>query len=109
MSPTKYWQGWSEINMDGFNKMESIKDFDIADVKIYPNPVSRSGDLNLDTPAHFEGSIATLFDENGRIIKTFSVKEKRQSINTDNLSPGIYFVEVTKDAVSVKKKIVVLD
>jgi len=99
----------SEINMDGFDKMESIKDFDVADVKLYPNPVSRSGDLTLDTPSQFEGGVATLIDENGRVVKTYSIKGKNQSIDTNNLNAGIYYMELSKDAVSVKKKIVVIN
>jgi len=99
----------SEIQMEGFNKMESIKDFSVSDINIYPNPVSRNGSLTLEVPEQFENGVATVYDESGRVMTTYNINSRKQDISNNNLAPGVYIVDITKDIVSVKKKFIIVD
>jgi len=99
----------SDINLDGRDRLETLEDLEIDDLKIYPNPSSRNGEVTLEIPKQFKGGTATVVDESGRVIKTYKLNSSKQTIDTSNFSSGLHFVKISKDGVSMKKKIVLVD
>ncbi len=99
----------AEIQMEGFDKMEKIKDYNVSEVKVYPNPVSTSETFTLQTSEELVGAVATMYDESGRAVKEINVDDTLINIRTNDLSSGIYYVDISTDAVSVKKKLIVID
>jgi len=99
----------SEIQMEGFEKMEKIEEYDLSAVEVYPNPVSRNGEFTLETPLAFDGGTATIIDASGSRVESYDIDRPSLDISTKNLSSGLYFVEIQKEDVSVKKKIIIVD
>lgn len=99
----------SQIQMDGFNKMETIETYDVTSVKVYPNPIRGNDDFTLELPEELEGATVTLVNDNGSLIKTYNASVGTQSLSAGNLTPGMYFVNIEKEGVNVKKKIVVVE
>ncbi len=99
----------SEIQMEGFEKMEKIEDYKLTEVEVYPNPVSRNGVLTLETPLAFDGGTATIVDASGSRVETYDIDRPSLDISTKNLSAGLYFVEIQKEDVSIKKKFIIVD
>jgi len=99
----------TELQMEGLEKMESIKDYDISDVNVYPNPISRNGVMTIETPSQFDGATATIIDEQGKVVKSLTIDRPSQDILPKGLNSGIYIVDITKGEVSVRKKVIILD
>jgi alpha-amylase len=74
-------------------------------VNVYPNPFRDYTILSLDNAAE---SFITLSDLSGRIVRTYSnVKENSFRIEKDNLSSGVYFVNVTNENNKTATKLVI--
>ncbi|MCB0453640.1 MAG: T9SS type A sorting domain-containing protein, partial [Aequorivita sp.] len=79
----------------------SISENDLTGtLSVYPNPVSSI--LNIEISKNISFEKATIYSTLGKLILETSEKE----INLENLSSGIYFVEVVTDKGTVTKKIV---
>jgi len=96
------------INETGMGHMSKVKDLDIGEVKVYPNPASSYGILNLETSEGFAGGVATLYDANGSSIRTYKINNTEEALELDNLTPGNYVLKITQGEVSVKKKVLVV-
>ena len=55
----------------------------------------------------FKGNSA-IYDLSGAMINTFQITGNRETLNTDQLTPGTYVVSLEKEGVSLKKQIVVV-
>jgi hypothetical protein len=95
------------------NDLDNTRDIDALDFTIYPNPVSLTGslklDLNLDRPSDASVSI---IDDLGRIItyKKLGIIEPGMetiTLDLDRLSSGSYFLQLTTDTGSFRKKLLV--
>lgn len=64
---------------------------------IYPNPVNNI--LNISLPNDKREFQITIFNDNGQMLKCFSVSGNQDSITypVSNLSAGLYFVRITND------------
>lgn len=83
---------------DGSDLITSIHQISNATINIYPNPVSTKLQIQIDVPLNYQISI---FDLNGALI----LKEtNKASINVNQLSNGIYLLEILDD--KTKEKIV---
>ncbi len=99
----------SKIQMEGLNKIEAIDTYDVSAVKVFPNPAKGSGNVTLELPSEWNDANATLFNESGTKIKDYRVNAGSQELSYDNLSPGIYYLDIEKESVNVKKKIIVVE
>ena len=77
----------------------SINDSQIIDFSLYPNPADEfiyinSNNINIDE--------VNIYDLNGRIISNKKVVNNR--INLDNISKGVYFVEINGIVKKLLKK-----
>lgn len=84
---------------------------DIAENKwnVFPNPVRTNGTVNIDLAQLDAAQQITLIDLYGKTIqRTTVVDQTTVQINLENLSPGIYFVNVqtSENQVGVKKIVI---
>ncbi|MDF1697711.1 MAG: DUF4252 domain-containing protein [Saprospiraceae bacterium] len=98
----------SKADSEAFEPLKRLEEFNPEEMKVYPNPTNVSSEINLEVPEAMIGGKAVLFDANGSKIKTFDVSSKKQTISTDNLRPGNYFIELNKETVSMKKQVIVV-
>ncbi len=86
----------------------------IEDLKIYPNPIQRNQNINIQitTSRNFPISVH-LFDNIGRMIESrkydISPLANRLSIATDRLSSGLYHLTIATSEGEQRRKILVLD
>ena len=69
------------------------KKFDLSESKIFPNPVTNEFQITL-SHAIEKNAEAIIYDINGRQVKSSKLLSKTQSISTENLSKGLYVVQV---------------
>jgi len=63
---------------------------------IFPNPAS--DELNVSITNELIGKVATVYDANGKVIITKTMKENDVKIITKDLVKGIYFIKIGDDA-----------
>ncbi len=73
-----------------------------AQIEIYPNPANNSFQIKSD----FKINSLRIININGQTIKTFNINSN-QSINTDDLSNGMYFIECIGDEIKAIRKIII--
>jgi hypothetical protein len=96
-------------NLPNPNVTTSIIDF-MEGIQMYPNPANESFVIELPNKSESPLSV-NLIDQLGRPIQElfFEKGEQRKSINTQNLSEGIYIVQIgTGKAGVVRKKVMVV-
>jgi hypothetical protein len=65
-------------------------------INLYPNPASSC----ITIEGEFENATASVFNSIGSLVKSIRMNAGKSSINTDDLSPGIYFIRISgSDAV----------
>ena len=93
------------------NEMKSIlnsSDIDLEDMKVYPNPASSQGVVVVQVPKKMIGGSINVYDMNGSRVLTQSATDKDQKIQTNNLNPGNYIIEVQNAGVILKQKLIVV-
>jgi hypothetical protein len=69
----------------------------ISEMKIFPNPGTVSGKLNIQLPQDFGAAFVRVLDPFGRIIITHQIQSGSNSAQFDlsgrNLSTGIFMIE----------------
>jgi hypothetical protein len=74
--------------------IESIRSF----FNIFPNPVRRGEELNiLNEEIITKPNTLSVYDLSGKMICTQPLKKQNETISTDNLSPGIYFIQIVNE------------
>ncbi|GGA98307.1 RICIN domain-containing protein [Puia dinghuensis] len=74
-------------------------------VIIYPNPVTDLLTVKLGADLE-KGVIITLYDVNGHVMSRSAVKSAEYQLPFAKLPSGIYFIQVSKDAQSITRKII---
>ena len=73
-------------------------------ISIYPNPFATIAEVNLPEDGKY---LLTLTDESGKILKTQNFYGRKCLITRDNLSPGLYFLEIKREnGFSATRKII---
>jgi hypothetical protein len=75
----------------------------LTSIQIYPNPVAESVTIDCGT---IEGKRITLFSYKGECVKTYKMSSKTLKINLDDLSQGVYFIQVETPKEVVTTKII---
>ena len=81
----------------------SISDLNKKDIKIFPNPVSDT--LNIDLTSDLVGSKATIYSINGQEVTFFMQKETSLILDVSNYQAGIYFIRFRKQGKETTFKI----
>jgi hypothetical protein len=72
---------------------------------VFPNPCNEL--LNVVTKYNLDDATLTLFDASGRIVGAHMGNGTKQKIATADLSPGIYFLEIKREAGAFRSNFVV--
>lgn len=98
-----------KIQSEGFDEIAKIRTKGAMDVKVFPNPANSDGELTLEVPESLDGGQAKIYDFDGRLLKTITVSQGQQNLETKGLNSGNYIIELQKDGVSIKKKFIIVD
>lgn len=80
----------------------SINKVDAFSFAMYPNPATDV--LVIDAGSQVVDMI-TILDQNGRVVRSVQLNEVTPSISVNNLTEGLYFIQVTANGSTVTKKI----
>ncbi len=72
-------------------------------IKLYPNPVSKSSSLTVSVPDEYSKGKLTVYDFNGRILDTKSLNSGDNPIELSRLSAGSYIVQFESHDGSLKQ------
>lgn len=72
----------------------NIKNLGSKDIKLYPVPASNLLTVELPANDDFRSSVLTIYDISGRTLTRQNSTSLTNSLNTSELSSGIYFIEV---------------
>ncbi|MDR6488986.1 hypothetical protein J2799_003521 [Chryseobacterium vietnamense] len=72
-------------------------------IKLYPNPVSKSSSLTVSVPDEYSKGKLTVYDFNGRIVDTKSLNSGDNQIELTRLSAGSYIVQFESHDGSLKQ------
>ena len=98
-----------QVSNSGIDQLGKVKDLDIDQIKVYPNPASANGKLTLTTSDGFIGGVATMYSSAGNVVNTYKIKSSEQSLSISNLEPGNYILAVEQDGVNFKKKVLIVN
>lgn len=98
-----------QVSNSGLDQLSKVKDLNVDEIKVYPNPASSTGKLNLVTPEGFDGGIATMYNASGAVVETYKIQGQEQSLRISNLEPGNYILAIEQNGVNFKKKVLIID
>jgi len=96
----------SKIQASNLGGFDQLKEVSIDKVKVYPNPVRSSSQLNLELPDDLSDADISLYDLSGKRIKSYGANDG--ALNLSGVSAGTYFIHIEKSGVQLKKKILVV-
>jgi len=80
----------------------SVKDNNIAGLKVYPNPVT-GGKFSIATNSNADKAV-TIFDVLGKqVLNTIAT----ETVNVSNLKAGVYIVKITEEGNTATRKLVI--
>ena len=88
--------------------LKRFEELNTDQMKLYPNPTNASSDFNLEIPENMVGGNITIYDATGTKVRTIVSKSNKETIQTTDLRPGNYFVEISKESISMKKQLIVV-
>lgn len=74
--------------------INSIEDLSKSHFQVFPNPASKEVTISCSEFDYFD---VFLYNANGNLIKCYKDNLGNRSISLDNLSNGIYFIQVSRD------------
>jgi hypothetical protein len=78
-----------------------------ASLKLYPNPVMRNGNLNVEFALNTSAKL-NVYNVTGTLVLSNKMNNlKSKSFNVSNLKSGIYFLKIETDNTSLTRKFVV--
>ena len=87
------------------NTLLTIKEFTYNQLTVYPNP--STGIFNIQTKNPIENATMTVYDLNGRIVyQAKSENIENKSLDLNNLSNGIYILNIANGNVKYSQKII---
>jgi hypothetical protein len=75
-----------------------------SDVKVYPNPAKEN--VSIET-SKGNNSVITILDLRGKTIETVNTSKTITVLNTNNLTSGIYLIQITNEFGNITKKLVI--
>ncbi len=92
-----------EVPFDSTEVIGAIEDFEINDLKIYPNPASTNAFITLETT--LQNASYQLINVAGRILQSEKILNKNAQISTAGLTTGTYFIRLSNKEGNVTKKV----
>ena len=81
----------------------SLSDFDEVNIQIYPNPTSSVLNIEVPQSSQYNYSIFTI---NGKQVLNGDFNSNTTQINTNNLSSGVYIIQITNGDNSISKRVI---
>jgi hypothetical protein len=75
-------------------------------IALYPNPASDFFTINMGRDYHTNNTV-NIYNVNGLLVKTETLKQNQKEINISNLSNGIYMVEIKSENFTGKQKLII--
>lgn len=91
-----------DVVFNGSTASLSVKENNIAGLKVYPNPVT-NGKLFITTDSNVEKTVA-IYDVLGKQVVNTTATE---SVNVSNLKGGVYIVKITEEGKTATRKLVI--
>lgn len=98
-----------KIKEQDWKAVRKVSDVEVADLNVYPNPVSSGTTAKIQIPASMIGGRALLIDGTGRTALQFEVTSENHKLEGSQLVPGNYILSIVKDDTQLKKKIFVVE
>jgi len=98
----------SKADSDMFEPLKRMEEFRPDELKVYPNPSSPGAEMTIEVPDGMIGGNATLIDANGNKIKSITINNSKEKLDTNGLTAGNYFVEFNNDSITMKKQIIII-
>lgn len=89
----------ASLNQKALDNEQSVKN----QIKLYPNPVSRSSQLMISVPAEFNKGKLTVYGLNGSVIETQLLNVGDNQYNPSKLSTGNYIIQFESQNGSLKQ------
>ena len=83
----------------------STNNFELAHVKVYPNPASDF--LQVELPEGMENAMIQIVDAAGKVILTQEAKNTENTIAVNNLKAGTYIVNIQNGSQRISRNIVI--
>ncbi len=99
----------NQANGDTFEGLSILKDVGATSMKVYPNPSAAGTVINVDVPSNLIGGKAMIYDLDGKLLKTVNADKSTLTVTTDELPSGSYIVELAKENISLKQKMIILN
>lgn len=99
-------RSWNAVNISAGNPCPGVSVNELVeeeDVLIYPNPTSSI--LNFEISKSLEKDVI-IYDLNGKVVKTLSIKNTYYSTDISELEQGTYFVQFVINGQSLVKRII---
>jgi len=99
----------SKIQTEDWKPFKKMKDLDLDDLNVYPNPVATSTGLSLEVPKAMVGGEAMLVNSSGSTVKSYDIDGVSQNLDVQGITPGYYVISVNNAGVTLKKKVLVVE
>ena len=80
----------------------SIAEELVEKVKVYPNPANNFMTINAQNPI----TLVKLYSVEGKLLRNYTVNESTLTIQKNELSEGLYFIEIEINKQTIKKSVV---
>ncbi len=74
-------------------------------IRIYPNPARNT--VSVSVASGWLESSVTIFDMQGRVLKTQDILNKDVALDISGYDSGVYFLQFTKDGLQITQKLIV--
>lgn len=81
----------------------STDDFTLSNVSIYPNPVKNTLNIKLQNPKDTQIDIYNIL---GKKVLSNTINKTNNTINTEQLSSGLYIIRIQQDEAVLSKKLI---
>ncbi|MFK7757669.1 MAG: DUF4252 domain-containing protein [Flavobacteriales bacterium] len=96
-----------KIQTEGFDYIGKMNANGASKIKLYPNPSTPGGTINLELPEDLNGADLKVYSTSGKVVRTEKVLGSSMTLDLDGLESGSYVLDFTKGDISIKKKLMV--
>lgn len=97
----------NNVQGDNFEGLSMIKESGVIDMKVFPNPVNKGTDLNIEIPSNLRGGKIKIYSMDGNLVHTTTGYELTH-IDTNGFEIGNYIVELSKDESMVRQHFIIV-
>lgn len=96
-------QQLAKAGLSAFEELEGIT----SDIKVFPNPVKKNGELNVTFSEDLSASQARVFNSGGVEVKAFTTQSGMNSVDISGMEQGVYIIKIDKGDKEVSGKFII--